>query len=108
MADIVVLKKDLITLAKIANAVDKALEDGKVSVPEGIGLAFKAIDIIAVIKSIKQAKEEIIDLTQEEIDELSAAFAAEFDLSNDKAEEVVETIISLVFAVLQSLDVLKQ
>ena len=107
MAEIVQLKKDFLVLAKLANAVDKALEDGKINVAEGVGLGFKALDLIGVVKNLKAAKEEIIDLTEEEITELTESFATEFDIANDKAEEIVETIIGLALSVLASLDVLK-
>ena len=101
------LKKDLLVIAKIVNLVDNALEDGKVNVAEGVGLAFKAIDLIGVIKNFKQAQEELMDLTSDEVPEIVEAFKQEFDIDNDKAEEVVETVIELALNLVLSLDMFK-
>lgn len=107
MAGIDQLKQDLATLAKITKAVEGALEDGKISVAEGIGISFKAIDLIKVIKNLKELKEELLDLDVTEAPELAAYFAEVFDISNDKAEEVIEQIVVLAIQLLVSLDVFK-
>jgi len=101
------LKENLATLAKITKAVEGALEDGKITVAEGIGLSFKAVDIIKVVKSLKESKEELLDLDVTEAPELAAYFAEVFDISNDKAEEVIEQIVVLAIQLLVSLEVFK-
>lgn len=101
------VKNDLATLAKIAKVVENALEDGKISVAEGIGISFKAVDLIKVIKNLKTVKEELLDLDTTEAPELAAYFAEVFDLENDKAEEVVEQIVIFAITLLDALEVFK-
>lgn len=107
MVGIDVLKKDLIVLAKLANAIDSALEDDKVSAGETIKIAFKAVELIGVVKSLKAAKAEIVDLTEEEVAELYAEFVKEFDLTDDAAEEAVETLLQLALNIINSLGLVK-
>lgn len=100
------LKKSLTVLAKITGAIDKALEDGKVNIAEGIGIAFKAVDLIGVIKNLKQARAELADLTEPEASELTEHFAKEFDLLNDEAEQMVEVVIDLALQIVVSMELL--
>lgn len=102
------LKKDLTILAKLVKSVDAALEDGKISLAEGIGAAFKAIDLISVIKSLKDARQEVADLTQAEMIELAEHFKKEFDLRNEKAEEMAETIVELALQVAFATDLFEK
>ena len=89
------LEKSLVVLAKVVKAVDGALEDGKITTAEWIGVAFKAVDLIGVIKNLKEAQEELFDLAEGEIEHLIEVFKKEFDLNDDKAEEIVESIVEL-------------
>jgi len=100
------LKQDLASLAKMVSKLDGALEDGKVSVGEGIGIAFSAIDLIKVAKTVKAAYEELVDLDDPERVELVAYFKEVFDLRDDKAEEVVESIVELALTLADSLSLL--
>jgi len=88
-----VLEKDLVVLAKLTGAIDKALEDDKISTGEWIGIGFKAVDLVGVFKNIKKAKAQLMNLDLEEKEQLKSTFVKEFDISNDKVEEVVESII---------------
>lgn len=100
------LKKDLTILGKLVKTVDKALEDGKVNLVEGIGIAFKVADLIKVAKTFKEAKHELLDLTAEESIELENHFRQEFDLRNDQAEMVVEMMVELALQVAISMEVI--
>jgi len=93
------LKDALATVIKIAEKTDEALEDGKVSISEGVGIAFSAIGLIKVVKDIKTISAEYMDLTDDQKTELAEWFKNEFDLRNDNVEEIVE----MVFASLLSL-----
>ena len=75
---------------------------------EGLGISFKAIDLIKVIKSLKEAKEELLDLDPAEAPELAAHFAEVFDITNDEAEEVVEKIFMFAIELLVALEVFKK
>ena len=102
------LKKNITVAAKLIEAIDLALEDGKISAGEAIGAAFKAVPLIGVVKNIKEAKNEIADLTAVEVAELNAHFAKEFNLRNDKAEAMVEMVISLLFQLVDSTEIFKK
>ncbi|MHA7109256.1 hypothetical protein ACRTDU_03970 [Sunxiuqinia elliptica] len=90
-----VLKKNLTVIATVSGSVDRALEDGKVDVMEGIGIAKDSLGFFSVIKNLKPAKEELQDLSATEKQELVSHFEKEFDLRNDTAEMVVETVVEI-------------
>jgi len=89
------LKKDLSVIAKVSGSVDRALADGKIDMMEGIGIAKDALGFFGVVRNLKAAKEELKNLTAEEKAELTVHFGKEFDLRNDAAEVVVETVVEI-------------
>lgn len=89
------LKKDLTVIARVSGTVDKALADGKVDMFEGIGIAKEAIGFFGVVRNLKQAGDELQDLTGDEKTELVEHFKQEFDLKNDAAELMVETVVEI-------------
>ena len=99
MVGIDVLKGDLLVIAKIINKVDGALVDDKISWAEWTGLAIETPKLFKIAKTYNEAVAELKDLTSAEITELSEAFAAEFDLANDVAEQRVEQVLSVVAAI---------
>ena len=108
MAGIEKISKALITLAKIAEGVEKALADDKISVGEGLAIGFDAIGLIGVVKNLKAIKEELFDLTQEEVTEICVAFQQEFDIADDNVEEIVETVIELALNLVTATDLFKK
>lgn len=72
-------------------------EDGKVKFGEIIGavssIGFK---LPAAYAQIPALKEEVKDLSPAEIQELVEHFSEEFDISNDKAEQVIESSLALL------------
>jgi hypothetical protein len=98
MVGIETLKQDITTIAKVIGKVDKALEDDKVSLSEGIGLAFELPGLFKIAKSYKNAWAELRDLSDDEVAELSDHFAQEFDLSDDDAEIMVENFVELLLS----------
>jgi len=99
MIGIEVLKSDLVTVAKVINKVDSALEDKKITLAEWAGLAVETPKFFKIAKSYPQAKEEFKDLTSAEVKELVDAFIAEFDLTNDAAEQKVEQLLEVIAAI---------
>ena len=99
MIGIDVLKGDLLVIAKIINKVDGALVDDKISWAEWAGLAVETPKLFKIAKTYKTAVEEIKDLSASEVDELVKAFAVEFDIANDVAEQRVEQVLSVVAAI---------
>lgn len=92
------LKQDVTTVCKVIGTTDKALEDGKISLFEGVGIAKDAIGLIAVARGWKESKKEIEDLSPAEKQELTAHIEKEFDLRNDAAERMVETGLQLIIS----------
>lgn len=90
------LKKDLGVLIGIAQKVSEALEDGKVNIFEGIGLAITAVKAWKITKDYDELKAEYEDLDEDEILELHTYFVAEFDLANDKIENIIEQAFLLL------------
>lgn len=100
------LKKNFTVIAKLVKAVDSALEDGKVNIAESVGIAFKAVDLIGVVKNLAEAKTELAHLEAQEMTELVAHFREVFELRSKDAEQMVETIMELALQVLFSMEVL--
>ena len=88
------LKEALTTVITVAEKTDEALIDGKISIAEGVSIAFSAIGLIKVAKGFKELKSEYEALTPEEASELSLWFAQEFDLVDDNLEGIIEMIMS--------------
>lgn len=102
MVGIDVLKENVVDIALIIKKVDLALEDDKISFSEAIGLAMQLPKLFRIIKSYNDAVEELKDLDEEEVIELNEHFAKEFDLRNDKAEEMVEQILGVIVVIAAS------
>lgn len=90
-----VLKENLTIIASLVNTIDESLADKKVNVYEGIKIALKGISLIKVVKTIKDAKAEFLDLDGAEKGELVAHFKNEFKLRDREAELMVENIVSI-------------
>ncbi|MFK5855769.1 MAG: hypothetical protein QM503_06535 [Bacteroidota bacterium] len=89
------LRKALSTLMSITEKTDSALaDDGKISISEGVGIAMSAIGLIKVVKNAKTIKQEYLALSDDDRTDLIAWFAAEFDITNDNIEQIVESIFS--------------
>ncbi|WP_338815167.1 hypothetical protein V9L05_08715 [Bernardetia sp. Wsw4-3y2] len=79
-----------------ANTVGTALEDKKVSVQEGFTIAFGLMPFLQT--NISQTFEELKDLHENEVQEVSNAFAKRFDISNEKAEAFIELCVNAILA----------
>jgi len=94
MQDTDKLKNAIKTIIDLVEGVDEALEDGKLSLAEGISIAVSAVpDGAAVWASRAELVEEVQDLDDDELIDLENFIATEFDIRNDLAEEVVEAAI---------------
>ena len=86
------LKNALSVLIKIAEKTDTALDDGHVSIPEGIGIAMSAIGLVKVVKNFDGIKKEFASLNQAQKADLEKWFADEFQLNEKKAEKIIEEV----------------
>lgn len=83
----------LFTVVDFAMAVDSALEDNKVSIPEGVGLGIKLVSFWRVVKLFPVIKAQFLDMDAEEKVILTTGFADRFDLRDDQLEGIVEMIV---------------
>jgi len=90
------LKKALLTVIETGEATVEALEDGKISIGEGVSITWKAIGFIKVVQNFSAIKDEYIALTEQQKIELIEWFNEEFDIANEDAEAVVELIFSVI------------
>jgi len=84
------IKEALKLVFDVAKSAEVKLEDGKLSVVEILSLAYDARGVLDIIKNRKLIGEEVLDVDQDEFDELVEWAQEEFDLENDKIEEVVD------------------
>lgn len=87
--------KDVLSLVKLAEV---SLEDGKISIVEGARLAVGSFQLWQAVKDYKQLYEEYQGLTDDEKAELIEWFSAEFDLSNDDVEFVIEQVFAALLS----------
>lgn len=99
------LKKAVKTLVDFGEAISAALDDGKVSFMEIVGIAIDTTpDVIAIIPQAVDLKAEWDDLDMDEANELSEYFADELDLNEDGVEEVVESAFRFALALNDLID----
>lgn len=87
------LKVLLVTGNKVADALK---DDGKISLPEGMGIAMKAVGLVGVIKDLPEIKAEIKGATAEDIQTLVEEFKADFDIPNDNLESNIENGLDIL------------
>lgn len=96
-------KKAVEIILKTVVKVDKALEDRKVSIPEGLGIAMTAVPWIGVFKELDVIATELKEWTPEQSNDLIEHFKNNLELRNKATEEVieqaVEVLLRLVFMV---------
>ena len=93
---------------KIAEAIAEALEDKKISFGESLELGAKLLGLVGMFKHIVNIPAEFKDFTKQEQDELIKFFIDEFDIPNDKAEEIVEKAFKGIIELLgNAIDVYK-
>lgn len=86
------LKNALKVLINITEKTDAALEDGKISISEGFGLAMSALGLIKVVKNFPEIEKEFASLTDTQKATLNKWFANEFQLDEKKTEKIVEEV----------------
>ncbi len=102
------IKEALKAIVTITEKTDNALEDGRVSIAEGISIAMSALGLIKVVKTFGTLKTEFLNLTGEQKNELGKWFAGEFHLRNDKTEEIIEQVFNAFLQLSDSLDLIKK
>ena len=90
------LKKAVSKVITTAMVVDRNLEDGKLTVPEGMGIALSAVAWVWIFRNFRKVVEDFKALDETGVAELNRQIQAEFDLRNDTAEAVVEQALEII------------
>jgi hypothetical protein len=85
-------------MVSILIVLEDIFEDGKVKFAEGFKLFSLFPQIGGVLKSLKDAYKEALDLDAEETLELNRLVAKELDLQNDKTEELIQSVFSVLLS----------
>lgn len=93
------LKKSLKRVLNFGLALSKDLEDGKITLGEGIGLIGKIVPLGYIINNWAQIKAEYMDLSVEERAEMQSYLASEFDIDNDRIEKIIEDGFGMLLVV---------
>lgn len=84
------LKKVVVAVIKVANKTDEVLQDGFQPFADFFALVSVAGDVFSVLKNLKDAYQEFLDLDAVEKTDILATVKAQFDIEDDLLEEVVE------------------
>lgn len=92
------LKTGIIGAIKLAESIDeKYSNDGKITLLEALSTGVGSFgDIVKIVKSGSEIKDEFLDLDELEKAELIELVETELDLSNDKVENIVEQSIEFL------------
>ena len=109
------LKNVLAFIFKLVYSLDVALEDGKINIlTEGIPLTTQLVVLPSIVKDLKEILPDIKEAYSDEIKrvEISGYFKREFDIRDDKLEEVIEAVfaatVSIARAVANVVNVIKK
>ena len=95
--------KELLSFAiEFVEAVLKSLEDGKINVSDIMNFRNVIPKIGPAISGADRIKDELMLLDSKQMSELSEFFKREFDIKDDRAEAIVESVIDLVIAFLST------
>jgi hypothetical protein len=85
-------------VANFANVVGTALEDKKISLSEGVQIAFELVPFANSLTNIKTTFAELKDLHSDEVNSIVGIFSQRFDIKNDRAEKFVELCINAILS----------
>lgn len=82
------LQECIISVVKVGNKLNEILDDGKVSLFESVSLVPALIPLKESISNGKKIKQEFIDMSEVERDQLILVVKGELDLSGEAKEWV--------------------
>lgn len=92
------ITKILDRLGDFLSTIAEANEDKKFTFLEVTQISLSGAQLGWCFKSWQEVKAEYMDLSTDEKETLLQKFREEFDLPNDKAEEIIEKIIEVLVA----------
>lgn len=93
------LKKAVSRLISTAMTVDQKLDDGKITIPEGMSIAISAVGWIWIFKNFQKVIEDFRSLDEPGVNALTDQIRVELDLRNDVAEAVVEQALEIILRI---------
>lgn len=93
------LQRFVFNLADLGMDLDRSLEDGKISISEGLSMAIENIpDFVEDWRDRKEILAQWRDADSIEKENLKIALAKHLDIRNDKAENLIEKLFALAMA----------
>ncbi|MCK4821512.1 hypothetical protein KA005_37445 [bacterium] len=93
------LQEFVFNLADLGMDLDRSLEDGKISISEGLSMAIENIpDFVEDWRDRKEILAQWKDADSAEKENLKTALADHLDIRNDKAENLIEKLFALSMA----------
>lgn len=103
------LKEVGLVLCKFGMELENALEDGKLSLWEGIDVIIGVgPQAMALVDDFGQIKDEFADLSVEETDELVEYITSELDLQSASVEDVIESALEWLAATYDLFDAIRE
>lgn len=81
---------------ELRNEIIEALDDNKVTLFEGLGFIDNIIEMIKLVKDIRNIFESYKELTSAEKAEISQFFINNFEMKNQLTESTIEKIFALL------------
>ena len=91
------LFKAVTTIIKTAESVDKALQDDKVSIAEGIGIGITVIPWIGIFKNFDKILADMKQWNDTSLEQTIQYVRDELQLSNPATEQIVEQAVEILF-----------
>ena len=92
-------KEFVVFVAKALNGVGEAMKDGTLTIGDIPAFGEAAAAFPAAISGSSSIKDELISMSDEDLDDLNQTFQKEFDIPEDKAELMVEKVLEVSIAV---------
>lgn len=96
MQDTEKIKEALATVLAVAQSIQNAMQDKKISFVETLGIAAKAFPIVQVIRNADKLIQELKDLDTQERAQLATWLNGQYNIPNERAEETVKLCIDMI------------
>ena len=102
------LKKALSRVLATTSVVAKAYEDKKIIMTEWIRIGASAVGLTWVFKHLPEIEVDLANATEEGVNKMMEELKIEFDIPQDKLEEVIEEGLHILLTFITMIDVVKK
>jgi hypothetical protein len=102
------LKKALSRVLATTSTVAKAYEDKKIVMTEWIKIGASSVGLTWVFKHLPEIEADLANATEEGINKMMEELKLEFDIPQDKLEEVIEEGLHILLTFITMTGVLKK